>query len=143
MQEIACTPKFVLVLGTETLDWDVIARSLDSRNYPDAYHAPFNYNRYEYLIEETLTATQVIEHQRGIVCERETVYKSKSLEILARFRFAKATDLRDKIYGLLGLASDTLDVRVDHSRSVRDVYIDFFRTYVDATRDLDLLCQSP
>ncbi|KAI0546654.1 heterokaryon incompatibility protein-domain-containing protein [Xylaria curta] len=143
MQEIACAPKILLVLGGETLEWEVIASFLDSESYPDAYHGPFHHNDYEYWINETFAHIQVIEHQRRISREMSMGRQSRLLDVLARFRYTAATDPRDKIYGLLGLASDSHGVIPDYEKSVKDVYIDFFQTHVNETCQLDLLCQNP
>lgn len=142
MQEISCAPRAILVLGKETLDWDIISGFLHSGNYPDAHHGAFGHDEYESRIMETFTGIQVIQHQRGIVRDMKAGYHSKLLGVLARFRFTEATDRRHKIYGLMGLASDILGVCVDYSKAVRDAYIDLFRTYVNTTQDLDLLYQS-
>lgn len=143
MQEIACAPKVLLVLGGKTLNWDVIAGFLDSDNYPDAYHGPFHHNDYEAWINETFANIQVIEHQRKITRQTQTGKESKLLDVLARFRYTQATDPRDKIYGLLGLASNPIGVVPDYQKPVRNVYMEFFQTYVNETLDLDLLCQNP
>ncbi|KAI0865835.1 heterokaryon incompatibility protein-domain-containing protein [Xylaria cubensis] len=143
MQEMACAPKILLVLGGESLEWEVIASFLDSEGYPDAYHGPFHHNDYEYWINETFGHIQVIEHQRRVSRELSMGRQSKLLDVLARFRYTAATDPRDKIYGLLGLASDSQGVIPDYEKSVKDVYVDFFQTHVNETRQLDLLCQNP
>ncbi|CAJ2510846.1 Uu.00g064710.m01.CDS01 [Anthostomella pinea] len=143
MQEIACAPRVILMSGHNTLDWDVIAKFLDSGNYPDAYHAPFHHNNYEAHINEIFANAQIIEHQRAIVRNMDTGYVSRLLDVLARFRFTEATNPRDKIYGLLGLASDAMGIIPDYSKSVGEVYTGFFQAYVNTTQDLDLLCQSP
>jgi len=143
MQEIACAPKVTLVLGMETLDWDRIARFLDSGDYPDVYHGPFHHNDYDAYINRVLGRVQIIQHQREIFHKIKDGHESKLLDVLARFRLAKAINPRDKIYGLLGLATDTLGVKVDYNKSSREVCMDLFQTYVNTTQDLDLLCQSP
>ena len=145
MQEIACAPKVILVLGLETLDWAILARLLDNEDLPDAYHGPFRHvSRNEYFATDTFKVVQTIEHQREAIRRIGTPrHESRLIDVLARFRNANATDPRDKIYGLLGLASDGLEVHVDYSQSVQDVYVNFFHTFVNRTKDLDLICQNP
>jgi hypothetical protein len=57
------------------------------------------------------------------------------------FRFRKATDPRDKIYGLLGLDTDdtTEHVRMDYTQSVEEVYEDFLYSHLIHTKKLDIL----
>lgn len=65
------------------------------------------------------------------------------LKLLARARHLEASDARDKIFGLLGIATDidTSDARfaVDYRKSPRILYIDFARHVVEATRSFDIL----
>lgn len=144
MQELAYAQKIVLALGTATLDWDTIARLLDHGHIPDVYHDPFGHGRSTYTIKNIFRTVQTIEHQREAVKKRGTPgHESRFIDVLARFRETNATDPRDKIYGLLGLASDGLDVCVDYNKSVPEVYVDFFQTFVNTTKDLDLICQNP
>lgn len=65
------------------------------------------------------------------------------MDVLARFRFTDATDARDKIYALLGLASDRLGIDPDYRRSVRDTYIDCSKALMERDGNLDLICQGP
>jgi hypothetical protein len=144
MQELAYAQKIVLALGTATLDWDTIARLLDHGHIPDVYHGPFGHEASGYTINDTFRTVQTIEHQREAVKKRGTPgHESRFIDVLARFRETNATDPRDKIYGLLGLASGGLDVCVDYKKSVPEVYVDFFQTFVNTTKDLDLICQNP
>jgi hypothetical protein len=45
---------------------------------------------------------------------------STLLDVLARFKHTESTDARDKVYALLGLASDTHRVEADYTKSVVD-----------------------
>ena len=61
--------------------------------------------------------------------------------MLSRFRKLLASDPRDKIYALLGLAKNTLGIKPDYGKSVSEVYTDFSRSYINHSRNLDLLTQ--
>ncbi|KAJ8126358.1 hypothetical protein O1611_g7280 [Lasiodiplodia mahajangana] len=65
------------------------------------------------------------------------------LDLLRRTRSHQASDPRDKIYGLLGIASgiDTDDQRfaVDYSEDCRDVYTRFARTLILTSKAYDVL----
>jgi hypothetical protein len=62
--------------------------------------------------------------------------------VLSRFRATQSTDPRDKIYGLLGLATDNFGIQPDYRKSVCEVYLDVARAYIDRTQNLDIICQS-
>jgi hypothetical protein len=56
----------------------------------------------------------------------------------------ESTNHRDKIYGLLGLAKDTLGIRPDYSESISKVYTDTARALIRSGQvDLLWLCQFP
>lgn len=52
------------------------------------------------------------------------------------------TDPRDKIYGLLGLATDSLDIIPDYKKTPQEVYIDVARAQINSTQNLDVITQS-
>lgn len=58
-------------------------------------------------------------------------------------RRTAATDLRDKIYGMLGLASDGPDFYhlVSYSKSVEATYEDFARYFVERGQGIQMLYQ--
>jgi hypothetical protein len=69
------------------------------------------------------------------------------LKLLVRYRNQSCSDLRDKVYGLVGLAyryphlegtSDTL--RIDYSSSTEDVYKEAARYIVQGSGRLDFIC---
>lgn len=72
-----------------------------------------------------------------------TTYTGKELlYALDDFAQFKATDPRDKAYGMLGLLSWERDVPplpIDYGGSLRDVFITVAKTVLDARRDLELL----
>src|SRR3981189_706837 len=57
-------------------------------------------------------------------------------------RIHLGTDPRDKIYGLLGLATDNLDITPDYRKSPQEVYIDVARAQINSTQNLDIITQS-
>jgi hypothetical protein len=62
---------------------------------------------------------------------------------LSLVRTTLATDKRDKIYGMLGLASDGLNFLplVSYSKNAEAVYEDFAREFVDRGQGMELLYQ--
>jgi hypothetical protein len=62
---------------------------------------------------------------------------------MALARRISATDLHDKIYGLLGLAFDGLDFHhlVNYLRSAEEVYQDYTRSFVERGQGIAMLHQ--
>lgn len=52
------------------------------------------------------------------------------------------SDPRDKIYGLLGLATDNLNIIPDYKKTPQEVYIDVARAQINSTENLDIITQS-
>ncbi|OHF02010.1 heterokaryon incompatibility protein [Colletotrichum orchidophilum] len=68
---------------------------------------------------------------------------STFLEVLIAFRDHHATNLRDKVYGLLGLMSpENLELfpSVDYRKSLAEVYVDVVVTAVRGSQTLSALC---
>jgi hypothetical protein len=63
------------------------------------------------------------------------------LDCVAGFRIRKATDLRDKLYGLLGLGVEdaTNLVHIDYTLSVQQVYETFVHSLLSRTKNLNFL----
>lgn len=77
--------------------------------------------------------------------QKVTVQSDKNaLRAVATIAFlgdCEATDPRDRIYSVLGLADDfeTVD-QPDYDRSIREVYIDFVTSFVQVYQSLDIVC---
>ncbi|KAE9368013.1 HET-domain-containing protein [Stipitochalara longipes BDJ] len=141
MQEIACCPRAVLVIGHLALEWEALSDILDHSGTPDRYHLPFSHQSYDEDIWDAFSKVQVIEHQRE--ARNLTVpINSTLLDVLSRFRATYSTDPRDKIYGLLGLATDNLSIIPDYNKTPQEVYIDVALAQINASQDLDIITQS-
>ncbi|KAH8588292.1 heterokaryon incompatibility protein-domain-containing protein [Bisporella sp. PMI_857] len=141
MQEIACCPRAVLVVGKLTLPWETLSSILDHSGTPDRYHLPFSHQRYDKDIWDAFSKVQVIEHQREAL-NLTVPINSTLLDVLSRFRATYSTDPRDKIYGLLGLATDNLDIIPDYKKTPQEVYIDVARAQINSAQNLDIITQS-
>ena len=91
---------------------------------------------------DTFAKSQVVEHQRDAVQGLHQGYNSDLLDVLSRFRATQSTDLRNKIYGSLGLATDTFEIHTDYRKSFCKVCLDVARAYIDRTHGLEIICQS-
>ena len=138
-QEIACAPKVFLMCGKETLDWSLVEAILQGgRYFTDAFHLPFGHGwaTWQQLFDEA----QLITNQRDALRKGE---ETSLLDVLARFRQAVSTDPRDKIYGLLGLVSNTLGVEADYTKSVQELYIAVTTSLINSSANIDIICQNP
>jgi hypothetical protein len=66
--------------------------------------------------------------------------RTSLLWLTNHFANTKASDPRDKVYALLGLATDHVNVVPDYGRSVAEVYIDTAREMITSPGNLDVLC---
>lgn len=64
------------------------------------------------------------------------------LELLNQHRDCAATDPRDKVYGLLGLAGDvdTIGLTPSYTSTAQEIYVDLFQKHVAETGSLDMIC---
>jgi hypothetical protein len=86
----------------------------------------------------------LIQHRRLVHNSKDPGAKlSRLLDMLHYARRTAATDLRDKIYGMLGLASDGPDFYhlVSYSKSVEATYEDFARNFVERGQGVEMLYQ--
>ena len=158
MQEVAAAPDVLLVAGRETMSWDKVEEWLGTEQYvrrygvPDAFHGPVSHDfGARTMFNYSIAYPQILSHQRRIMQGkipspehgRRTNWGDSTMDVLARFRYTQATDPRDKIYALLGLMSARLDIDVDYTKSVPDVYTDVARKLMTSQQNLDLLCQGP
>lgn len=166
MQEVAFAPRVVLVSGNATLSWDRVEEFLDAENYireygfPDAFHGPFSHGMGSLrdVLTYYLASAQILAHQRRIaaaVMQQQPQQDdddnlppppppaSSLLDVLARFRHTDATDPRDKVFALLGLTSNPLSITPTYHDSKRQVYTKTAVAIINASGNLDLLCQSP
>ena len=69
------------------------------------------------------------------------IYRLSFLEVLAGFHSRNATDPRDKLYGLLGLAVEhsARSIQPDYAKTVEEVYESFVILTLEDTGDLDVL----
>jgi hypothetical protein len=52
----------------------------------------------------------------------------------------EATDDRDRLYGVRGLATDGSVLSVDYSISVEETYLNFARSFIEHYKSLDIIC---
>lgn len=141
MQELSLAPRLILVAGHHQLDWEILASFLGDRLIADAFHAIFGHGIRVQLLDSTFGAVQKVDHQRRLL--ETKVYTSGFLDVLTRFQGNEATDLRDCIYGLLGLVSEPHYLQVDYTKSTEEVFRDATLCLLSSYQNLDPLCQTP
>ncbi len=92
----------------------------------------------EYEAHETMLAIEAIRERYNLGLERPLV------ELLSMSVDFKSTDPRDKLFGLLGVATDAQepDLLPDYSLSVQDVYAKVTRILVLRDKSLAVLCDA-
>lgn len=76
---------------------------------------------------------------RRLVWSRENISGTPLLQLLFMHRGAGATDPRDHVYALLGLAEDGEEFEVDYTKSVAQVFCDTARRILSSSQQLMLL----
>lgn len=140
MQELSLAPRVILVAGNYQLDWEFVEGFLGETAYADAFHALFGHGHFSKALHSNFAGAQKVDHQRRIT--RQAGSKSTLLDVLARFQSNRATDPRDRIYGLLGLVTDKHDIVIDYTKSPTQVFIDATISLINKAGNLDMLCQT-
>lgn len=140
MQELACAPQVRLVAGPHELDWAVVDAFLGDKPYADAFHAAFGHRGGGRALDLFFSGVVKVYDQRQAFSDRN--YRSSLLDALARFQHNRATDPRDCVYGLLGLVTGQHGIVVDYTISTKKLFVDTVVSMINASRDLDILCQT-
>ncbi|KUJ13127.1 uncharacterized protein LY89DRAFT_721896 [Mollisia scopiformis] len=130
-----------IVIGKHTMEWSVLSAILDHSGIPDRFHGPFGHGTFEQDIWDIFTSVQVIQHQRDSFTRVQPI-NSTLLDVLSRFQQTYSTDPRDKIFGLLGLATNEHGIVPSYFKSVREVYTDVAYAQIQAEQNLDMIAQS-
>ncbi|KFY15754.1 hypothetical protein V492_01770 [Pseudogymnoascus sp. VKM F-4246] len=140
MQELSCAPRISLIIGKQTLDWDMLDSFLGDAEYSDSFHMEWGHSSVGSMTGSVFSKVKTIQNQRAMT---QAGKPSSLMDVLARFKGSKSTDPRDKIYGLLGLTSQSREVRVDYSKSVAEVYTDVATVEISGSANLDIITQNP
>ncbi|KAH7317337.1 heterokaryon incompatibility protein-domain-containing protein [Rhexocercosporidium sp. MPI-PUGE-AT-0058] len=62
--------------------------------------------------------------------------KVSLLSLLDDFSSSQCEDVRDKIYGIAGLARETTDLEIDYSKSLTQIYVDLIGSHLNRSRSL-------
>ncbi len=165
VQELACAPRVLLAVGRhageeegeggngdrlDTLDWDqhLVGGFLDDGDFADAFHSAWGHGQMTPILSGVFSRVREIQLQRRRMQGRAPAASPSLIDVLARFKGARSTDPRDKVYGLLGLveadpAADGEGLTVDYAKPAALVFEDAALAILRASRCLDLLTQNP
>ncbi len=138
LQEIVVASKASICCGNEEIDWGVLITAILLMGFHNRFQGSASPNRPQQL--DLTNYHQVLEvfhaHQKFVLGEDIDIFY-----LLYTCWHRKATDPRDKIYAYLGLVRE-LDVEIDYSLSVSQVYTRFAKSVILSFRSVDILCQS-
>ncbi|KAF4333992.1 heterokaryon incompatibility 6 OR allele [Fusarium beomiforme] len=149
VQEACLASSVTLWYSNVSIELDTIAKCLE---YLVKYS--INLNIYSISRDEYASAsrtspniwavTMLIQQRRQMHDDNGNLIKQVPLlDMIDAVRRTKATDARDKIYGLLGMAADGSDFLhlVSYSRSVEAVYQDFAEVFIKRGQGISMLYQ--
>jgi hypothetical protein len=136
-QELALASKATMVCGHRSISWDTFIFGF-TMTFINGKSASGGWGEDENFIGALVQIHEWV-HRSESVHYRHPV---TLLDLLHDCRIFEATDPRDKVYGLLGVAppdSEATSVQVDYSKSVEEVYEDLARLILSSSENLDLL----
>ena len=145
LQEVSASTNVTVFCGSRSLPWALFSFAASYAFYRGGrYPGPSPLKNCGY---QAVCQLNFFTYNRS--CSDESRRQSTGiLRLLTHFRHCEATDPRDKVYALLGLASDIpsdAEFGPDYASSVAQVYQDLVRFVVTKDRNLDILraCQTP
>jgi hypothetical protein len=135
LQEIVVASKGSICCGEEEIDWRVLITAALLMGFHNRFQGSASPNRPRQL--DLTNYHQILEvyhaHQKFAAGENIDLFY-----LLYTSWHRKATDPRDKIYAHLGLVKE-LDLEIDYSLPVADVYTGFAKSVILSFRSLDIL----
>ncbi|KAF5253436.1 hypothetical protein FANTH_1671 [Fusarium anthophilum] len=144
-QEVALAKKGVIQFDEYTVDYTDVRRFSEAfRDYlkVDAVSLTQRFGADSYAILRDLALEILLSDIQTSGAENTL------LNILRRNRHKNATDLRDKVYALIGLSDlhlsshPGLQIDYSESRTILNVYTGVVQAIVDETSQLDIICES-
>ncbi|KAL8917848.1 MAG: hypothetical protein Q9172_005670 [Xanthocarpia lactea] len=143
LQEVSASENVIVVCGPQSVPWTTFyfaAAYIFYRAGREPCPSPLKDSGYEALF--TLCSLLF----NSTMSEDSRRQETGLLRLLTQFRHCEATDPRDKVYALLGMASDMpddADLKRNYAKPVAKVYQDLVEFIVTKDRNLDILraCQ--
>jgi hypothetical protein len=140
VQEIASASQAVVYCGPDFVEWDMLILA------SDIFHdsSPILREAFEQHSCEILghNGPRKVSNRLLRLSGIPRVSMRHIGRVVQVYTHLKATDPRDKIYGLIGLVADPeeLGLGLNYEFPVQEVYINFIKTFVSATLELDIIC---
>lgn len=136
VQEIALAKKVLLRCGTKEIEWEQLQRfwRVVVFWYKKVLKIPTSSPA-----TMTMLPTSFLHDQRMCVAAKSSDKDTPLVELWYIFHRWNATDPRDKIFALLGLANKA-SIVPDYSSSVSTVFAEMTRKTICQARNLDILC---
>ncbi|KAI0121086.1 heterokaryon incompatibility protein-domain-containing protein [Xylariales sp. AK1849] len=122
IQELALCPRAIVVCGIHQMDWDLVEKAYATSRT--------NFEVQNHLGTLLRFRKRPSDIPDDIFCRMVVAWHKDS------------TDPRDKIYGFMGLTSDQsgeIPINVNYAADVDTVFVDFTRTYLSRTSNLQVL----
>ena len=141
LQEVAVARKVIVQCGPAIIDW----RGLTIASF--VLHRATALIRFGALLAnvdlsnvlQISVLRSMIQQQRDGKVSKEMEKELRMVSLVKRYRTWNATNPRDKIYALLGLApSGDIDIKLDYNRSVEETYQAFATAVLINSHNLDL-----
>jgi hypothetical protein len=134
VQEYVLPTHIILWCGLREVDRSAFCNSLSMADKcPDInlrYTMPFRYGFNRRRLWQLYTTSKTARNR--LSCSL--------LSMTAYFCCMHATDDRDRLYGIMALASDASLFKVDYSISTCEVYLRFAQAFIDHHKSLDVIC---
>ncbi|KAH8651614.1 heterokaryon incompatibility protein-domain-containing protein [Tricladium varicosporioides] len=141
IQELALAAKAVVMRGEATCTWSALSKLQrlvrNNRIFIDLYRSEF----FVFTDPMNVISNALPASIDSILSPRGHEKSTGLLELLQRFRSSQATNPRDKVYGMLGLAEEAFkeDLKVDYSKGVAEIYADVTRSFITHSRNVNFL----
>ncbi|KAI0540009.1 heterokaryon incompatibility protein-domain-containing protein [Xylaria digitata] len=143
VQELCLARRARVIVGQSSMEWKAFVRAVDVASYHHPASLGLARSAFSILIDlkDDWDWARYGETEFG----RSTPESNSLLPLLARLRWNQATDARDKVYGLLGLANDGDAVSAKYEITAEEVYQNAALAIIQKTGSLDVLayCLKP
>ncbi|KAH6681304.1 heterokaryon incompatibility protein-domain-containing protein [Halenospora varia] len=138
-QEAALAQSVEMVVGDRKLSWDSLEKFIV--NLSAVFHVfgqQFLHQQRLEINHKALNALMTLQNLRKARLSGDTMQYG-ILQNLIMTLHSKCSDDRDRIYGIIGLSSDATVEKADYRLSAKDIFIDFTKSYIQASNQLDIM----
>jgi Heterokaryon incompatibility protein (HET) len=139
VQETALTTSIEMMVGEKRLSWKCMEKFV--RTLSTAFHEFARLLFYQEQIEIDFNALNALTTLQRLRKRRQEgdLARLTMLDILAMTVHSRSSDDRDRIYGIIGLATDATVSKPDYTLSAKDIFIEFTKSWIQSSRKLDII----